>query len=320
MSATTATSGRMHRAARALLMMGVLAAAPPLAAQVSVPADTPTTSTLRVVNDRATIWSRNPSLVLAVVRRDTLLRAVSREEQWFEVVVPGTDGRAETTGFVYAGHVELVPGTPMPPMRQPPAQASRASGRAGAAPPALGIRGFGSFSYMFFQASDSFDAIFGEASQPLYGGGGEVVFGDRLFVRGEVERFRKTGERVIVFEDEVFPLGLSNTVTITPVTFTGGYRFRSTTAMVPYVGGGVGVYRFREESEFSEPDEQVDDSFTSYHALAGVEYAVSRWLFTAFEVRYTTVPDSLGAPGVSGDFNESNLGGFSVGVKLMIGR
>lgn len=294
-------------------------ALPPRAggAQETVAADDPAGSTVRVVSDRATIWSRNPSLVLAMVTRDTLLRAVSREEQWFEVIVPEAEGGTGNTGFVYIGHVEVVEGSPMPPVRQPRVQ-SPPSARA--ARPSLGIRGFGSFSYMYFQATDSFEAVLGNAAQPLYGGGAEVVFNDRVFVRGEVERFRETGERVILFEDEVFPLGIPNTVTLTPIAVTGGVRLRSGDNLVPYLGGGAGVFRFREESEFAEGEENVDDRFTSYHALVGVEYGVSRWVFTALEVRYTTVPDSLGAPGVSGDFGESNLGGLSVGVKLMIGR
>jgi opacity protein-like surface antigen len=291
--------------------------------QATVPADdSASASTLRVTAERATIWSRNPSLVIAVVKQDTLLGAVAREAQWFEVLVPAAAGGTGNTGFVYAGHVELVADTPMPPERQarPPQPASAGRGRPPVQRPAFGVRGFGAFSYMFFQASDSFEAIFGEASHPLYGGGGEVVLADRVFVRGEAERFRRTGERVIVFGDEVFRLGIPNTVTITPVTVSAGYRFRSSGSLVPYAGGGAGAYGFREESRFADQDDLVSERFTSYHALAGFEYAVSRWAFTAFEVRYTTVPDSLGAPGVSGEFGENNLGGLSVRVRVMVGR
>jgi hypothetical protein len=37
-------------------------------------------------------------------------------------------------------------------------------------------------------------------------------------------------------------------------------------------------------------------------------------------VRYTSVPDALGPPGVSGEFDETNLGGFSAGFRVLVGR
>ena len=69
-----------------------------------------------------------------------------------------------------------------------------------------------------------------------------------------------------------------------------------------------------------EPGEDTSERFTSYHAVGGVEYAATRWLFVAGEVRYASVPDAVGAPGVAADFGESNLGGVSVAVKLLVGR
>jgi opacity protein-like surface antigen len=292
------------------------------AGQTSVPA-------VRVVRDRATIWSRNPSLVLAVVEKGAVLQAVAREAQWIEVVVPDRAGGKGNTGFIYAGHVERVEGTPEVPVR--PARATESKWEpvgAGAAQPrstpvvrpTVGVRAFGSFSYMYFQATDSFEAILGEAGQPFFGGGAEVVLWDRLFIAASIERMQQTGERVIVFEDEVFPLGIDDEITITPFTVTAGYRFRSTDRIVPYVGGGIGSYQFREESEFADPDGNVDERFTSYRALLGVEYTAAKWLFASFEVQYTAVPDALGAPGVSAHFDESNLGGVSAYVKLAVGR
>ena len=45
-------------------------------------------------------------------------------------------------------------------------------------------------------------------------------------------------------------------------SYEAGYRFRSTDRLVPYVGGGIGSYQFTEESEFADPDENVDERFT----------------------------------------------------------
>jgi opacity protein-like surface antigen len=288
-------------------------------------------SQIRVTKDRATIWTRNPSLVLAVAPAGTVLDVVARDGQWYEVYVPERlSGRTGTVvhGFIFTGHAELMPGSPPPPARAPARGKTiwdeeagrRAGGRAPLKRQTLAVRGSGSVSAMIFQAQDSFKAVFGENTQPLYGGGAEVVLWDHVFAAVSAERFHKTGERVIVSDGQVFKLGISDTVTITPVTFTGGYRFRATREFVPYVGGGAGFYKFKEESEFAEPSENSSETFTSYHALAGVEYGVRPWLFASFEAQYTSAPDALGAPGVGEDFDESNLGGISLRLKVSIGR
>jgi opacity protein-like surface antigen len=301
-------------------------------AQDTISAGSPAPSAVRVVKDRSTVWTRHPSLVLAVVAEGTELRALSRDDKWYEVEVPealaAQPGGA--TGFILASHVALVPGTPEPPLRAATGESSRwapvepgASAAAGtpAAPAAgFGIRGFAMLDYMSFSAKDSFDAILGGSSYPLFGGGVDVVIGGRVLASVSASRFRRTGQRVFVSGSDVFELGLDDTVTITPITFTGAYRLRPFDHVVPYVGGGVGIYAFEEESEFAEAGENVDERFTSYHVLGGAEYAIAKWLFAAFEAQYTSVPDSLGAPGVSAEYGEKNLGGFSFRVKVSVGR
>jgi opacity protein-like surface antigen len=289
-------------------------------AQEPVPAGQAPASQVRVVHDRATIWSRNPSTVLAIVKTGSVLQAVVREERWIEVVVPAVEGGKGNTGFILAAHVEHVAGTPDIPVRKAPPAAVDTAARVLPAAPAIGLRGFGVVSYSLFRAHDSFEAIFGSAWQPFYGGGGQVVFRDRLFVDVAFEQFKKTGERVVVSNGEVFPLGIDDTVTVNPFTVSAGYRFRTNRTMASYVGGGIGSYRYRESSEFADPSEDVDERHTGYHALGGVEYGFARWAFVAFEVRYASVPDALGAPGVSAEFDETNLGGFSAGLRLLVGR
>ena len=299
-------------------------------AQERTPARAAAPSEVRVVKDQTTIWNRNPSMVLAIVKSGTVLRAVAREDRWIEVLVPPKEGGKGNTGFVLAAHVEHVAGTPDIPLRQARRGESMwdASGepRSGAPrapapkPPTVGVRGFASGSYAMFQAKDTFEAIFDSAWQPFYGGGAQVVIFDTLFVEGSFEQFKKTGERVVVSDGEVFPLGIEDRVTINPFTVTAGYRFRSRPTLVSYAGGGVGSYRLRETSESADPSENVDERHTSYHALGGMEVGVSKWVFTAFEVQYTTVPDALGIPGVSGEFGETNLGGLSLRVKVLVGR
>jgi len=292
-----------------------------MAQEEQVPADQATPSQVRVVQDKTTIWSRNPSLVLAIVKAGTVMQAVAREDRWIVVIVPASEGGKGNRGYVLAAHVEHVAGTPEIPVRQPETSTpSETVARPAVIPPAIGIRGFGVASYTFFQAHDSFEAVLGSAWQPFYGGGGQVVIRDRFFVDASFEHFNKTGQRVVVSDGDVFPLGIDDEVTVNPFTISAGYRFRANHQMVSYVGGGFGSYQYKETSEFADPSENVDERHTSYHALGGVEYGVGSWTFVAFEVRYTSVPDALGAPGVSGEFDETNLGGFSLAFRVLVGR
>ena len=218
-------------------------------AQERTPAQAAAPSEVRVVKDQTTIWNRNPSMVLAIVKSGTVLRAVAREDRWIEVLVPPKEGGKGNTGFVLAAHVEHVAGTPDIPLRQARHGESMwdASGepRSGAPrapapmPPTVGVRGFASGSYAMFQAKDTFEAIFDSAWQPFYGGGAQVVIFDKLFVEGSFEQFKKTGERVVVSDGEVFPLGIEDRVTINPFTVSRRLPF----PVAPHTGVLCGRWR-----------------------------------------------------------------------------
>jgi opacity protein-like surface antigen len=198
----------------------------------------------------------------------------------------------------------------------------RPAPRPAPAQPAIAVRGFADIGMFSFGAADSFDAVLGTSSGPLFGGGGEVVFGPGLFAQVRVSRFRKSGERVFVFEDEVFPLGIPTTVRITPLDVTGGYRFARARRVVPYVGAGLGWHRYQETSDFADDDENVDETHRGYHLLGGADVRLARWFGVGGEVQWTSVPDALGQDpnGVSAAFDETNLGGVGVRVKVIVGR
>lgn len=283
------------------------------------------TTVVRTARERVLVWARNPSRVIATLPEGVSLAALSRDAQWVEVRLPEKfGGPGGQTGYVFEGHVVIESGPPLASLPSRPSAAlapqARSTGRAArAVAPAFGVRGYGEAVYQWFTAKDSFNAIFETSSGPFYGGGGQVHIGP-VYVDVGVSRFEKTGERVFVFEGEIFRLGIPDRVTITPLVVTAGYRFPIRDRMVPYLGGGVGSVKFEETSDMADPDENVSERFTSYHAVGGVEYAATRWLFVAGEVRYASVPDALGAPGVSAEFDESNLGGVAAAVKVMIGR
>lgn len=311
------------------LVAAMLGWAVPVMAQTPAPASVTTTqaastTVVRTTRDRVMVWARNPSRVIATIPEGVALDAVARDAQWIEVRLPEkVGGSGEQRGFVFEGHVALVSGpalstlpgrsTTVGPGTSAPASAPRRHA------PRFGIRGYGEGQYTWFTAADSFKAILDTSGGVFYGGGAQVYFGP-IYVDVGASRFEKTGERAFVFEGDVFRLGIPDRITMTPVVVTAGYRFPIRERIVPYVGGGVGSLKFEEDSDFAEPDENVSERFTSYHGIAGVEYSAARWLFVAGEVRYTSVPDALGAPGIAADFGESNLGGVSVAVKLLVGR
>ncbi len=192
------------------------------------------------------------------------------------------------------------------------------------APPARSIQigGYGIFGQINLTAVQSFDAVLGKRSGPIYGGGATVGLPlGGLFVDIGAWRFKQDGERVFVASGEVFPLGIPLTVTITPVEFTAGWKFRRRNSrLVPYAGGGLTSYSYKETSSFAGPGEDVDERFNGYHVIGGAEYKLMRWLGLGGEVAWTTIPDAIGTAGVSKAFGDTDLGGTSFRAKITIGR
>src|SRR5262245_13117940 len=227
---------------------------------------------VRVTRDQAIIWQTNFVTMATLVNRGTLLEVVARRDDWIEVVLPVQTGPTRATGMIAAAAVETVAPSPSaqapqstrPPPPRPPA-------------PDSGLRGFGDVGYGRFAADRSFDAIVGTPGGFWYGGGAEFRARSGFFVPGSFERYRRTGERAFVFEGEVFKLGVPDTLSITPVSVSAGYRFARRSA-IPYIGGGVGRYFYREDFKSADESEKVKQDFGSYHALGGVEWRNSRWL------------------------------------------
>ena len=187
----------------------------------------------------------------------------------------------------------------------------------------IGFRGFGDVGAMRMAASDTFNAVVGSPTGVVFGGGVEAVFAQNFFVSVQASRFQKDGSRVFVLNEQVFDLGIPTTVSVTPIEISGGYRFKAGgPQIIPYVGGGVGWYRYSETSDFAAAGEDVHETHTGYHLLGGVEYRLSRLFGVAGEAKWSTVPDGLGQDpnSVSAAFDETNLGGTTFLVKFVVGR
>lgn len=167
-------------------------------------------------------------------------------------------------------------------------------------------------------ASNSAKAVFdGSSGGVTFGGGLRYGIGSRLYVGGFVRYFSKDGERVFVASpgSEVFRLGHPLSLRLVPVHATVGWRFGSG-SLRPYAGGGVGFTSYREESTVGGVTESASETKFSAHLLGGVELGRGSLRF-AGEAMWTTVPDSLGAFGVSKVYDETNLGGLSLAGKVV---
>lgn len=194
----------------------------------------------------------------------------------------------------------------------------------------IAVRGFGEAGLTVFTATQSFKAVLGKSSGPVYGGG--IEFGQKQFFFSiDARRFRRTGHRVFVFENQVFTLNVKDTVTVTPLDLTVGYRFVSRTPaarfrrpprFVPYAGGGIGWYGYDERSDHATDTEDVKKTSFGYHVLAGAEVPLRRWLGAAVDAQWAAVPNAFGdsATSVAKVYNEHDLGGFTLRAKIIIGR
>jgi opacity protein-like surface antigen len=214
---------------------------------------------------------------------------------------------------------------PAPASATATATAPVAAPQAGGRGPGFRVSVFFNVGLLSLTASDSFKATLGDSSGLVFGGGGELSTRMGVFFRADVSRFDETGERVFISDGQVYPLGIPLTVTMTPIEFTGGYRFfthgggpgrRGGLRILPYAGAGVGVVRYKEESKFDQPGEQIDESYTSYHVLGGVEVPVTRRFAAGVEFQHRWVPDALGAGGASREFGETDLGGNTVRAQV----
>jgi opacity protein-like surface antigen len=202
--------------------------------------------------------------------------------------------------------------------RRPQAPASRA------ARPADGwaLRGYGMAGGHWFTASSTFTAVTGSGSTPVFGGGLRLNIPRGPYLDVGAWRYEQDGERVFVAANrEVFRLGIPTTISMVPLEVTAGWRFPNLIGrLTPHIGAGVTSLKYEETSDFADAAENVSDRYTGYHVVGGVEVRLHRWVGAAAEFSWTSIAEGLGDAGASKAFDEDNLGGKSVRLKIFIGR
>lgn len=287
------------------------------------------------VKPAATFLRASPDLqgaVLTRLRQGDRVEVLERGDgDWWRVRA----GDPPREGYVHRlvlGAPRGVPQRSQAPPRLPPASPEAPADAAVAAKPSPVRRGPGMLGYagagLFVPAArDTFDAVDITGNPLALRGGFEVTrLFKGLYLGGLVERVSETGERAFLTDDGTrFGLGIPLDVELTPIEATIGWRFDAAPAarparVVPFVGGGVGVLRYRETDPFAEPDEEMDEQFVAYHAVAGADVALARWLGLRLEYRFRYAPDSLGEGGVSAITGDTSLGGSTIAVAVVLGR
>ena len=180
------------------------------------------------------------------------------------------------------------------------------------------IRGFGEIGYLQLSAKESFNAIFDKDSTWIAGGGADAIWPSGFFGSAEIEWYRMEGERAFVLDGQVFPLGIKDEVTVVPISMTFGYKFGRSYTARPYAGAGYGLYLFEEKADFAEAGDDVSENFGGFHVVGGVDLFRRRRITAGVEGRYAWVRDSIGEGGVSEEFGENDLGGFTFKVKILV--
>ena len=197
--------------------------------------------------------------------------------------------------------------------------AARAQAQQPKAPSAIGFRAYGIFDADTMAAKDSFEAVLGTSRLTAFGGGVDVTdIWKHVFVRVAATHASKDGSRVFVSGSQVFPLGIPLTVTMTPIEAGGGWRFASKgSGVTPYVGASFLSVGYTETSKFADAAENTSERFSGQDVFGGVEFG-AKWIAVAAEVQYRRVPNALVAGGVSQDFDENDLGGFTARITFGI--
>lgn len=192
---------------------------------------------------------------------------------------------------------------------------------AAASTPRFGVRAFGHFEWQTMAAKETFDAVTGKSTLTGLGGGVEVQRIWRgIFARTVISRMSQSGQRVFVFDNTVFPLGVPLDITMTPIEFAAGWRFRPIGArgIVGYLGAG-GVFLSYNESSSSVAGEEVSEQMSGFLLFGGVEVPVWRFVTAGAEVGWRKA-EVLNPGGVMGAFQENDFGGVTMCVMVSIRR
>ena len=183
----------------------------------------------------------------------------------------------------------------------------------------------------------TFDAIVGRSDAPFWGGGVNLVVLQHYYVEVSASRLLKknavlTGHRAAVVNGQAYDLGIPLTASIVPLEVEGGYRFTFWPRVVPYVGAGFGSYAYTETCQddaarpiCAQPWPIRETPPTSTRVTGGwCSWAAPRSVCiggsASPRMSISRACPGSSAPAACRGNSETNLGGVSARVKVLVGR
>jgi hypothetical protein len=212
-------------------------------------------------------------------------------------------------GLIILGLIILVPAGAVAQTRRP------------ATPkPSIGL--FGLFDSTTIASPKSFDAVFGTHTTNAPGIGVDAVnLWKGFFVRVDGAKATLSGERVVIFNGEVFKLGIPLTAELTPLEFGAGWRFSSRnlgSRITPYAGASAISLKYKETSSVGDSSDNVEETYSGFGVFGGVDVRITRQIFGGVEGQYRSIVIPPGPNSAAASFNEKDLGGGVLRVRLGI--
>jgi hypothetical protein len=183
-----------------------------------------------------------------------------------------------------------------------------------------GIIAFGSADSLNLASSQTFNAVFGKSKLTSLGGGLDVVNVWRhVFVRVAASKTSLDGQRVVIVNSTVYKLGTALTMDMTPTEIGAGWRFVSSNPgmrFTPYFGASLMLLDYKETSTFADASENVSETFKGVGAFGGVDVRITSQIIAGVEAQYRSINSNPAANSAAATFNENNLGGTALRVRL----
>lgn len=198
-----------------------------------------------------------------------------------------------------------------------------AQSRSGSTRPAqdrIGLIAFGTVDSLSIASSQTFDAVFGKSKATALGAGVDVVNVWRhLFVRVASSKTSLDGQRVVIVNSTVYPLGTKLTMDMAPTELGVGWRMTSSNPgmrFTPYAGASLVLLNYKETSTFADTAENVDETFKGLGVFGGLDARVTQQVLLGVEAQYRTVNSDPASNSAAASFNEKNLGGLVLRVRV----
>lgn len=133
----------------------------------------------------------------------------------------------------------------------------------------------------------------------------------------EARRIKRDGERAFAADrnSEAFRLGHPLTLTMTETLASVAFRFGKVGPVSPYLGAGLGVVSWKEESNIAGLVESASGSTGVFEGRLGIERQQGP-VRLALEGGITFARNAVGAGGISKVYEENDLGGLFVVGKI----